>query len=203
MGFFHDSAPPLRRKRENLDIHDLEGLWRVNWQIGKLQLHSTYYTRVDRTLILWGILLIPMFVTAQFFPISWTFQATVWSILSCLGVVVMSNWTRYWVVQRNVGWILYFWIFLMLLGVILTNLGVFWGWGLILFNICPLWLGLSALGYFCTGLAVRSRMLIFVGALHIMGIAILPWMQGWQFLATGGLMTACLLLLAEFEWDHV
>ncbi len=203
MGFFNDSVPPLRRKRENLDIQDLEGLWRVNWRIGKLQVYSTYYTRVDQAFILWGILLLPMFITAQFFPVSWTLQAMVWSILSCFGVLVMMNWTRYWVVKRNVNWILYCWAFLMLFGVILTNVGIFWGWGGILFHICPLWLGLSALGYFCTGFAVRSRMLILTGALHVVGITILPWMLGWQFLLTGGLMAACLLLLAEFEWDHV
>lgn len=203
MGFFNDEVPPLRRKRDNLDIHDLEGLWRVSWQIGKRQFYSTYYTRVDRSFILWSILLVPMFATAQFLSVSWVTQATIWSVLSCLGVMVMIRWTRYWVVKRNVSWVLYCWAFLMLMGIILTNLGIFWGQGHILLNICPLWLGLSAIGYFCTGFAVRSRMLILTGAFHILGIAILPWIIGWQFLTTGGIMAACLLLLAEFEWDHV
>jgi hypothetical protein len=203
MNFFNNSVPPLRRKQAPLNIHELEeGLWLVNWQIGKIKLYSNFYTRIDQAFIIWGLLLIPMFATAQFLPIGWDLQAGLWSILSFIGTVAMVYWSTYWVKRRQVIWILYCWVLLMLLGVVLTDLGIFLGWGEILLNLCPLWLGLCALGYLCTGLAVRSRTLIFTGVVHVLGIFILPYSGGWQFLTTGGLMVICLLLLAEFEWDH-
>ncbi|ARV62267.1 hypothetical protein BZZ01_29825 [Nostocales cyanobacterium HT-58-2] len=202
MSFFNNSVPPLRRKQVPLDIQDSEGLWFVNWQIGNIKFYSTFYTRIDQAFIIWGLLLIPIFTTAQFFPISWDLQATLWSILSFIGTAAMVYWTRNWVQRRQVIWILYCWVLLMLLGVVLTDLGVFLGWGEILLNLCPLWLGLCALGYFCTGLAVRSRTLIFTGIIHLLGIFILPHIIGWEFLTTGALMVVCLLFLAEFEWDH-
>lgn len=203
MNFFNNSVPPLRRKQLPLDIHSLEeGLWLVNWQIGKIKLYSNFYTRIDQAFIIWGLLLIPIFVTAQFLPIGWDLQAALWSILSFIGTVAMVFWSTYWVKRRQVIWILYWWVLLMLLGVILTDLGIFLGWGEILLNLCPLWLGLCALGYLCTGLAVRSRTLLFTGVVHVLGIFILPYSGSWQFLTTGALMVVCLLLLAEFEWDH-
>lgn len=203
MNFFNNSVPPLRRKQAPLNIHELEeGLWLVNWQIGKIKLYSNFYTRIDQAFIIWGLLLIPMFATAQFLPIGWDLQAGLWSILSFIGTVAMVYWSTYWVKRRQVIWILYCWVLLMLLGVVLTDLGIFLGWGEILLNLCPLWLGLCALGYLCTGLAVRSRTLIFTGVVHVLGIFILPYSGGWQFLTTGSLMVICLLLLAEFEWDH-
>lgn len=203
MSFFNYSVPPLRRKQATLDIHDLEGLWHVNWQFGKIKLYSTFYTRVDQAFLLWSLLLIPMFVTAQFLPVSWSQQAALWTVFSCIGTAVMMNWTQYWVKRRQVEWILYCWVILMLVGVVLTDFGLFFGWGEILLNLCPLWLGLSTVGYFCTGIAIRSRTLICTAIVHLFGIFILPFFGGWQFLATGTLMVSCLLLLAEFEWDHL
>ena len=37
------------------------------------------------------------------------------------------------------------------------RLGHFFRWGKVLANLCPLWLGMSSIGYLGTGLAVRSR----------------------------------------------
>jgi hypothetical protein len=201
MTFFNYSEPLLRRKQTTVEILELEGLWYVNWQIGKIRLHSTFYTRIDQTCIFWGLLLITMFGTAQFLPVSWSLQATLWSILSCIGIVVMVSWTRYWVEAKNVSWVLYCWVTLMFFGLILTDFAIYFGWGNVLMHLCPLWLGLSSLGYFCTGLAVRSRALTSVGILHLLFIFILPFIACWQFITTGALMVFCLLVLAEFQWD--
>ncbi|BDA72575.1 hypothetical protein RIVM261_008830 [Rivularia sp. IAM M-261] len=203
MTFFNYSVPPLRRKQATLDIHDIKGLWLVNWQIGSFRLYSNFYTRIDQAFLVWSLLLIPMFITAQFLPVDWSLQATLWSILSFVGTIVMMSWSHYWVKRRQVEWLLYLWAALMLIGIILTDLGISFGWGEILLNLCPLWLGLSATGYLCTGLAVRSRTLLITGAVHLLGIYILRFIGEWQFLATGALMAFCLLLLAEFEWDHL
>ncbi len=63
----------------------------------------------------------------------------------------------------------------MLLGLLLTDLGIFLGWGKVLANLCPLWLGMSGVGYFLTGLAVRSRTLLTASLFHLLGILILPY----------------------------
>ncbi|MDJ0798937.1 MAG: hypothetical protein QNJ51_19310 [Calothrix sp. MO_167.B12] len=202
MSFFNDSVPPLRRKQTNFDIHDLEGLWCITWQVGNRRLYSNFYTCVDKALMLWGILLIPIFITAQFIPMDWDLQATIWSILSCLGIGLMVALTTSWVQRRQFCWVLYCWVLLMLLGVVLTDLGIFLSRGIILSNLCCLWLGLSAIGYFCTGLGMRSRTMLLMGTIHLLGIFILHFLSSWQFLTTGALMVFCLLLLAEFEWDH-
>ncbi|MBW4506030.1 MAG: hypothetical protein KME64_05925 [Scytonematopsis contorta HA4267-MV1] len=203
MSFFNDSVPPLRRKQAFIDTQDLEGLLRVNWRIGEIQLYSTFYTRIDQAFLIWGLLLLLMFVTAQFFPVDWSLQATLWSTLSCIGLSAMFKWTEYWVERRQVRWILYCWLMLMLVGVILTDLGIFFSWSSILIYLCPLWLGLTALGYLCTGFGVHSRSLLIIGAMHLLGILILPFIGSWQFLTTGMLMVVCLVILAEFEWDHL
>jgi hypothetical protein len=201
MSFFNPATLPLRRKQSIVDIQEIEGLWYVDWRIGNIQLHSTFYTRVDQACILWSLLIIPMFLTAQFIPISWSLQATVWSILSCIGIILMVSCTSYWVEVRKVRWVLYCWIVLMTFGVILTDLSIFLGWGEILVHLCELWLGLSTIGYLCTGLGVRSRALMLAGILHLLFIFVLPFVVAWQFLCTGALMVFCLLLLAEFQWD--
>jgi hypothetical protein len=45
----------------------------------------------------------------------------------------------------------------MLLGWLLTDLGIFLGWEKVLGNLCPLWWGMNPIGYLGTGFAVRSR----------------------------------------------
>lgn len=192
---------PLHRKKSITDIEAKEGLWCVNWRLGNIKLYSNFYTCIDQACIFWSLLILPIFFTAQFLPISWSLQATVWSILSCIGITAMISWTNSWVEARQVKWVLYCWIVLMLVGVIVTDLSIFLGWGNILLHICQFWLGLSTIGYFCTGLGVRSRALIFTGIIHLLFIFILPYIIAWQFLTTGILMVSCLLILAEFQWD--
>jgi hypothetical protein len=89
----------------------------------------------------------------------------------------------------------------MLGGVVLTDLSIFWGWGQILMRLCPMWLGLIAFGYFCTGIGMRSRAFTVASMIHILGIAILPYVGSWQFLTTGIVMAASLLIFAGVQWD--
>jgi hypothetical protein len=201
MTFFNYSVPPLRRKQLNLDIQDLEGIWYVQFPLGKQRIYSRFYTRLDRACLLWSLLLIPMFGTAQFLPVSWALQAGLWSVLSSIGTAAMVNWTYYWVKIERLTWVLVAWVILMLLGLLLTDLGIFLGWGKVLANLCPLWLGMSGIGYFVTGLAVRSRALLIAGLVHLLGIVILPYTGSWLFLFTGSVMVLSLLILAELQWD--
>ncbi|MEG4319861.1 MULTISPECIES: hypothetical protein [unclassified Microcoleus] len=201
MTFFNYSVPPLRRKQLNLELQDLEGIWQVKFPLGKERSYSTFYTCLDRCCLMWSLLLILMFGTAQFFPVNWMLQAGLWSALSLAGTVAMVSWTYCWVKKERLTWVLYGWVILMLLGLLLTDLGIFLGWGKVLTNLCPLWLGMSPIGYLGTGLALRSRALLAASLFHLLGILILPYTSGWSFLFTGFVMVFSLLVLAELQWD--
>jgi len=201
MTFFNYSVPPLRRKQLNIEVQDLEGLWQVQFPLGKDRFYSQFYTCLDRTCLLWSLLLIPIFGTAQFFSVSWMLQAGLWSALSLVGTAAMVSMTYSWVKIERLIWVLYGWVILMLLGLLLTDLAIFLTWGKVLANLCPLWLGMSGIGYLGTGFAVRSRALLAASLFHLLGILILPYTGGWSFLFTGTLMVFSLLVLAELQWD--
>lgn len=201
MTFFNYSVPPLRRKQLNIEVQDLEGLWQVQFPLGKDRFYSQFYTCLDRTCLLWSLLLIPIFGTAQFFSVSWMLQAGLWSALSLVGTAAMVSMTYSWVKIERLIWVLYGWVILMLLGLLLTDLAIFLSWGKVLANLCPLWLGMSGIGYLGTGFAVRSRALLAASLFHMLGILILPYTGGWSFLFTGSVMVFSLLVLAELQWD--
>ncbi|MEG4988839.1 hypothetical protein QUB08_24235 [Microcoleus sp. BR0-C5] len=201
MTFFNYSVPPLRRKPLKIEVQDLEGLWQVQFPLGKDRFYSQFYTCLDRTCLLWSLLLIPIFGTAQFFSVSWMLQAGLWSALSLVGTAAMVSMTYSWVKIERLIWVLYGWVILMLLGLLLTDLAIFLSWGKVLANLCPLWLGMSGVGYLGTGFAVRSRALLAASLLHLLGILILPFTGGWSFLFTGTVMVFSLLVLAELQWD--
>jgi len=201
MTFFNYSVPPLRRKQLNIEVQDLEGLWQVQFPLGKDRFYSQFYTCLDRACLLWSLLLIPIFGTAQFFSVSWMLQAGLWSALSLVGTAAMVSMTYSWVKIERLIWVLYGWVILMLLGLLLTDLAIFLTWGKVLANLCPLWLGMSGIGYLGTGFAVRSRALLAASLFHLLGILILPYTGGWSFLFTGTVMVFSLLVLAELQWD--
>ncbi|MEG4214041.1 hypothetical protein QUA27_01220 [Microcoleus sp. Pol14C6] len=201
MTFFNYSVPPLRRKQINIAVQDLEGIWHVQFPIGKERFYSKFYTCLDRTCLLWSLLLIPIFGTAQFFSVSWMLQAGLWSALSLVGTAAMVSMTYSWVKIERLAWVLYGWVILMLLGLLLTDLAIFLRWGKVLANLCPLWLGMSGIGYLGTGFAVRSRALLAASLFHLLGIFILPFTGSWSFLFTGAVMVFSLLVLAELQWD--
>ncbi|NJL88153.1 MAG: hypothetical protein HC886_22820 [Leptolyngbyaceae cyanobacterium SM1_1_3] len=71
-----------------------------------------------------------------------------------------------------------------------------------LLNLCPLWLGLSALGYLVTAGGMGWRALALTGFYHLGAIAALPLFLIGQFLLTGLVMASSLLFLSVLQWDH-
>lgn len=201
MTFFNPTEPILRNKQESLDYQDRQGLLRIHIEIGHKTLISAFYTRIDQVFILWGLISGVIFITAQFLPISWVIQAVIWTVLTLIGTSVMVFLTHFWVKVERLQWVLYCWVSLMLGGLVLTDLSIFLGWGEVLMRLCPLWLGLSAVGYFCTGVGMRSRAFILAGLVHVFGIAALPYTGSLQFLSTGIIMAVSLLMFAEVQWD--
>ncbi|MEG3988088.1 hypothetical protein QUA13_13220 [Microcoleus sp. S28C3] len=88
---------------------------------------------------------------------SWMLQAGLRSTLSLVGAADLVSWTYYWVKIERLTWVLYGWVILMLLALLLTDSTIFLSWGKVLMTLSPLWLGMSGIGYFWTGWAVRSR----------------------------------------------
>ncbi|MBF2003461.1 MAG: hypothetical protein IGS38_22405 [Synechococcales cyanobacterium M58_A2018_015] len=200
MEFFRSPEPLLRRKQAHLDIQDRVGLLQLNYQIGTFTL-SRFYTRIDQVFILWGLITALIFGIAQFFPLSWTVQALLWSGLTGIGTLTMALLSWFWVSVERLRWVVYGWAVLMGVGIILTDLGIWGGWWPILPYLCHLWLGLSALGYFGMGIGMQSRTFVLTGLLHLLSIALLPYVAGWQFGTTGAIMAGSLLLLSEMQWD--
>jgi hypothetical protein len=198
---FNISQPPLRTKQKEVDVQDLCGLVRIHWQFQQKTLISNIYTRIDQVFIVWGLITAAIFCTAHFFPISWRFQAILWSILTLIGTVAMVYLTDFWVKVEKLRWVAWLWTALMLLGLGITNWGIFSSIPVILLNLCPLWLALSAVGYIIMGLGMYSRTFICIGLFHLLGIMLLPYLMGWQFLTTGFIMSSSLLVLAELQWD--
>lgn len=201
MKLFNSAEPIIRRKQHALDFQDRQGLLELKLEISNRTLLNSIYTRIDQVFVVWGLITAVIFFTAQFAPIDWITQAVFWSVLTVAGTLGMTILTHFWVKVERLRWMLYSWIVLMLGGVAITDLGFYLGSGTILMHLCHLWLGLSAVGYFCTGFGLRSRAFILAGLFHLLGIAILPFFNGWQFLATGLVMTANLLMFAETQWD--
>ena len=195
------SRPMLRQKQADLDIQDLCGLLNIHWQIGRFKLHSASYTRIDQAFLVWGAVATIIFAVAQFAPFGWQHQAYLWTVLTVAGTVVMSALTRFWARVEQLSWVIHIWAALMLIGVGLTDLGIFLGWGVVLANLNSLWLAIVALGYFVTGFGMQSRTFTSMGFIHLLGILLLPSLLEWQFLFTGSLMGACLVALSQWQWD--
>ncbi len=199
MTYFNPNAPLLSQKQNVLELPDIPGLWRCHWQVGNLTLVSTFYTPLDQVCLIWGVISLLIFATAQFFPINWMTQAVWWSALSLMGTGIMVALTPSWLRTDGLGWVIDSWVALMLLGLVVTDLSIFLGWGQMLMHLCPLWMGLVALGYVGTGLGMRSRTVLLTGLVHLLSMAILPYLGAMQFLATGIIMGGSSILLAVFQ----
>ena len=201
MTYFNLAEPIFRPKQKELDYQDRQGLLKFSITIKNSTLLSSFYTRIDQVFVLWGLISAVIFFTAQFAPIDWITQAIFWSIITLIGTAIMGFLTYFWVQVERLRWVLYTWALLMLGGVIVTDCAILYGWGQVLMNLCPMWLALSAIGYICTGVGMRSRAFIVSGIFHVLGIAVLPYFMGWQFLVTGLIVTLNLLVFAETQWD--
>jgi hypothetical protein len=201
MTAFGSNQPILRRKQQDLDVQDLEGLLRIELKLKNLTLFSGFYTRIDQVFLLWGAIVGTIFFTAQFLPLNWTNQAVLWSILTIVGAWGTVRLAWYWVTVEELRWVVYLWTFLMIVGVTVTNWGIFGGWWAVLPHLCSIWLLLSTIGYLGTAWGLRSRAFLGNGLLHLGAMFVLPYTSSWQFLLTGMVTAGTLLLLAEVQWD--
>ena len=201
MPFFKSTQPVLQRKQLSSDTQQLLSMKCLRIKSAETFFLSGIYTCIDQAMLVWGVVAAIIFFGAQFLPISWVDQAFFWSIMTIIAIVVMTVLTYSWAVWEKVSGLLYSWIFLMILGVILTDGAIAFSWVNILTHLCELWLGLSAIGYLLSGLMVRSRAFFLATIIHGGMIFLLPLFSGWQFAVTGLVMMSNLLLFSEVQWD--
>lgn len=201
MSFFNDSVPLIRGKHLHPDIYRDRELYFVDFRLGKYRFHSTFYTKIDQTCLIWGVLVIPIFGVGQFSTVDWLIQAIVWTVISLLGLCGMVGLTQSWVRSKRLSWLLHSWVILIIGGLLLTNLSIFLRCGRLLSHVCALWLILCAMGYLLSGLALRSRAFLATSLLHLVTVFFLPYVSGWQIIFTGMAIAIPLLILAEFQWD--
>ena len=201
MAIFHSAEPLIRCKQEALDVQDQQGLLRLTWGLRGRTLLSLLYTRIDQIFVIWGWLTALLFFTAQFTALDWRIQAIAGTVLTVLATGAMSYLAWFWVRVERLRWVVYCWAGLMLAGIGLTDYGIFASYVPILMHLCHLWLGVSAIGYLCTGVGLRSRTFLLASLIHILAIPLVSYVLMWQFLVTGLIMSSCLLFLAEVQWD--
>jgi hypothetical protein len=198
----NESHPNVLLKPSLPNPEELPGILRLRWvRPGRVFL-DTYYTRLDQALALWGTITAVIFLTAQFSHLAWTVQAKAWSTLTLVAIPMTFLLTWHWATVRQFRWVIYLWSFLMLLGLCLTDYGIFRGSGIILMNLCSGWLGLCALVYWLTGVGMKARALTLIGFVHLGAIPLLSLISAWQFLLTGTVMAGSLWVLATWQWEH-
>ena len=165
-------------------------------------LPSSHYTRIDQALLIWAVAVGLIFSTAQFSGLDWHLQSILWSVLSVIAVGVSHQLTWPSVQYRHLRWVMVLWPVLMLLGIGITDYGVFTSQGWILGHMCDIWLCICALGYAISSVGMRSRPLAIIGVLHLLTIPVLTLVPQWSFLGTGIVMSWSLWLLAEVWWEH-
>jgi hypothetical protein len=202
MTFFDPSQPLLRRKQTELDIQDLQGLIRWRWQVNQRTVLSWLYTRIDQVFLLWGWVTGLIFLTPHLWPtVSWTDQALLWSVLTVVALGLMARLAWFWVTVEQLRWLVYSWGGLLLGGLALTDYGIWAGSGVILSHLCPLWLGVCALGYGAMGIGMGSRTFVLLAMLHAATLPVLTLVPAYQFLTTALVMAGSLFSLAEVQWD--
>ncbi|MBD2463748.1 hypothetical protein H6G89_22360 [Oscillatoria sp. FACHB-1407] len=200
MTFFNSNTPIFVRKKTAF-VQDLPGIWRIHWQIGRHVILSTFYTRHDQACLVWGLLSSIIFTTVQFVPVSWLHQTVIFSGLTLAALAIMLGLTLYLTEEKPFARVLWAWVLLMVVGISITNMSFFLGWGHVLGSICPLWLILNAIGYCFTGVELRSRMFLLLSGFHLLAVLLLPYVGIWQPLTTGIVISGCAFWVAELQWD--
>ncbi|WP_308254758.1 hypothetical protein [Geminocystis sp. GBBB08] len=201
MSFFKPQQPILQKKQLSSNPQQLALMKCLIIKPLETINLSGIYTCIDQAMVIWGFVAAIIFLTAQFFPIDWTNQAIFWSIITLIGILTMTTLTHTWTVLERISWLLYTWVFLMIIGILITDYAVIYHWGFMLSHLCELWLILSSIGYLLTGWGLRSRAFFIATIIHGITIFILPYANSWQFGITGLVMMTNLLIFSEAQWD--
>ncbi len=164
-------------------------------------LSAVRLTELDQAFVLWGLIALLIFSLAQFSTLSWPVQAVLDASLTGATVAATSGLTWQIAEIAKLRWVVFLWALLMPLGMVVTAYGIFCGVSFILINLCPLWLGLCALGYLAMAVGMRSRCFGACSLVHGAAIAGLAIHPGWQFFTSGLVMALTLFFFSVVPWD--
>lgn len=192
------------RPSEAIAMRDSSGLIKAHFKgclLTKPTLPTLSFSELDQAFIAWGIIAIAIFAIAQFSLLGWQTQAFIDAALTSLGIASTSGLTWRLASSEKLRWVIFLWAGLMSGGMALTAYGIFGSVGLVLLNLCPLWLGLCSLGYLAMGVGLRSRSFTAASLVHGLSIFALPLHPSWQFLTTGLVMAFTLFFFSVVPWD--
>ncbi len=217
MTSFDLSEPLLPPHAETVGMQDLNGLIKAHVKqqaahplLSKFLLPSTLpfsfsFSQLDQAFLVWGVIALAIFSLAQFSTLSWMTQSLLDAALTGIGIISTSKLTWRLACSERLKWVVCLWAVLMMGGMIATAYGIFCsnrpGAVLILLNLCPLWLGLCAVGYLAMSVGLQSRCFGAASWVHGSAVAALSIYPHDQFLITGLIMALTLFFFSVVPWD--
>jgi hypothetical protein len=195
------AVPPLGGSLSTLNRAQAQTLFAAIGNNWKQLLPPISFSQLDQAFSLWGVITLIIFSLAQCSSLNWTTQALVDAALTGIGIAGSARLTWHLACSERLRWVVCLWAVLMAGGMIATAYGIFCGVGTILINLCPLWLGVCALGYLAMGVGLRSRCFTAASVVHGAAIADLALHPSWQFLTTGWVIALTLFFFSLFPWD--
>ncbi|MGB3788123.1 MAG: hypothetical protein WA949_08935 [Phormidesmis sp.] len=192
-------------ENESLGVQDLGGLLNIRFQpYFKLKAQnwlSFHFSSIDQAFLVWGGLTLIIFLTGQFSSMSWMTQATLDAALTGTGIAWASGLTWTLIDDKRLNWVIFLWAGLMTLGMSVTAYGIYGCVSGIMVSLCPLWMGLCALGYGAMAAGMRSHAFTAACLVHTLAIPVLYHQPSWQYLTTGLVISLTLLFFSIVPWD--
>ena len=165
-------------------------------------LSSICFSAIDQAFLVWGAIALVIFSLAQFSPISWTTQAVLDAALTGVGIAKTSGLTWAIATEAKLRWVVLLWAMLMTAGSLVTVYGIFCSSALILLNLCPLWLGVCAMGYGAMAIGMKSHCFTAAFWVHLRAIVFLSHTANCQFFTSGLVIALTLFFFSIVPWDR-
>ncbi len=225
MTYFELNEPLLPPNPETVGMQDLSGLLKAHLKQARKQarkqasqtlgsqiaqkiekavrstVSAVSFSELDQAFIAWGFIALAIFSLAQFSHMSWTSQSLVDAALTGIGIALTAKLTWRLACSERLRWVVGLWSALMAGGTIATVYGIFYGVGIILANLCLLWLGICAVGYLAMGIGLRSRCFTAASVVHAIAILAIELHPSSQFLTSGLVMALTLFFFSVVPWD--
>ncbi|MGI8936224.1 hypothetical protein [Leptolyngbya sp. BC1307] len=163
--------------------------------------HWFHLSELDQAFVLWGAIALAVFSLGEFSQLSWTTQAVIDAALTGAGIAGTAGLTWLIACEARLRWVVCLWAVLMMAGMIVTAGGIFGGVGVILANLCVLWLALCAVGYGAMAWGMRSHCFSAASGVHGLAMVWLCLQPGSQFLISGLVMGLTLFFFSIVPWD--
>jgi hypothetical protein len=221
MTYFELNEPLLPPHPETVGMQDLNGLIKAHLKQAKKQTNqqtigqiahqlaevirspfsAVSLSQLDQAFIAWGFIALAIFSLAQFSQMSWTTQSLLDAALTGIGIALTAKLTWRLACSERLRWVVGLWSVLMAGGTLATVYGIFYSIGIILANLCPLWLGLCSAGYLAMGIGLRSRCFSAASVVHAIAILEIAIHPGSQFFTSGLVMALTLFFFSVVPWD--